>query len=207
VAIISRPVLTEKLEKEIFPYEIWGSQGTEDVADSLQNCDAVQTCRWVTTFQSEVLSKFSALKMEAVYPFETLVPTYKSTRRHNPEGYQRQDWRILYGKIRKDFHQLLFRNSLKHSIMNSGSKLTSDRKPSLRKATPTFLACLPSKVYRFLNELHSVSQHSFRSSSHPVVPYWQILINVSNERRDIIAVKIVLLSPQTWLYVTNVNLA
>jgi hypothetical protein len=48
--------------------DIWGSHGGEDDDVVVLGCDVT-----------------SALKMEKVYFSETLVSTYESTRRHNPE--------------------------------------------------------------------------------------------------------------------------
>jgi hypothetical protein len=56
----------------------------------LLGSDAVWTCRWVPTFRRNTMPQSSALKMEAVCSSETLVPTYKSTRRHNPENHNQQ---------------------------------------------------------------------------------------------------------------------
>jgi hypothetical protein len=49
--------------------EIWDSLDDEDVDDGLLGCDAV----W--------------MKMESIRSYETLLSTYKFTRRHNSEDY------------------------------------------------------------------------------------------------------------------------
>jgi hypothetical protein len=53
------------------------------------DCDAKWTCRRVPPFRSNVLSPSLALRMEAVCSLETLVPTYKSTWRHNSDDHYR----------------------------------------------------------------------------------------------------------------------
>lgn len=47
-------------------------------------CDVAWACRWVPTFRRNVLSQ-ALLTVEAVCSPETLVSTYKSTPRHNPD--------------------------------------------------------------------------------------------------------------------------
>jgi hypothetical protein len=49
----------------------------------------VRTCRWIQTFRWNMLPSPSALKIEALYSFEMLVPTDKSKRLYNPEDHHR----------------------------------------------------------------------------------------------------------------------
>jgi hypothetical protein len=63
--------LCKRLSVGIEITEIWGPHGSENVNSGLLG--------------------YCAVKMEAVCSSETLVPTYKSTRRHNPEGHCRQN--------------------------------------------------------------------------------------------------------------------
>jgi hypothetical protein len=58
-------------------------------------CDAVQSCKWLPTFRSNVPP-----------PSLTMVTTYKTTRRHNPEDHNR----YLHG-----------RENLKSEIRSPGS--------------------------------------------------------------------------------------
>jgi hypothetical protein len=59
------------------------------VDGGLLGCDILWTCMWLTTFRRNILPPFSGLKwtlkMEEICSSELLVPTYKSTPRHNPE--------------------------------------------------------------------------------------------------------------------------
>jgi hypothetical protein len=77
--------------------EILVSHGGEEVGCGLWGCDAVSSWRWLPAFRrkvslpsSEVNLNTSALKMEALRSPEPLVTSYKTTRRNNPEDYNRE---------------------------------------------------------------------------------------------------------------------
>jgi hypothetical protein len=74
------------LYKEL-KYKIWGSHGGEDIYVGLLGSNTVWTIlrREIQTFRRNILSPSSALKLEVVCSTETLVSTYKSTRRYYPE--------------------------------------------------------------------------------------------------------------------------
>jgi hypothetical protein len=63
-------------------------RGKEYVDVGLLGCSAVWTCTNVS--EEYTASIFLALKIEAVCPSKTLVSTYKSTRRYNPENKHTQ---------------------------------------------------------------------------------------------------------------------
>jgi hypothetical protein len=67
---------------------MWGSHGGEDVG--LLGCNAMWTCTHIRKFRRNILPPSSGLKLETVCFFETLVSTYKSTLRYNPEDQHLQ---------------------------------------------------------------------------------------------------------------------
>lgn len=68
---------------------------------------AVTRCRLLEqTFRRNILFPSSRLKIETVYYFETLLSTYKITRRHNSEQQHRQRERYTNKKDGKRANKL-----------------------------------------------------------------------------------------------------
>jgi hypothetical protein len=67
----------------------------------LLGCDVVKTRTQMPAFRRNILSLSSGLKMETVCFSETLVFTYESTRRHNPEQHYH-----LHRRQNLKFHDL-----------------------------------------------------------------------------------------------------
>jgi hypothetical protein len=77
-------------------FNIWGSDGS-DVDWGLLGCDAVLLFRRLRVFRTNVSPPSSAtLSTGIIHPFEIMVTTYKTTRRHKPKDHNRHTFFFIW---------------------------------------------------------------------------------------------------------------